>query len=342
MKKTRADPHVYPHTYAGHFQSGRYPRVAAASHFTDSGTEFAHEMLVKIILSIFSLGLFSLYWIGHSIYCVLTVDSKMQEKALSVDDLIMKLRQSNNREIEFTFEQEHFFLSDSGQDMVLKNAGGSFTYRFKNRNLKDLRGRIPAPEDITELPSTNVVELLPNKPASVTPANPRTANVTSQFQDLYNRLNKEAKGVFKYLFKPLKVGLLNRGTPFVVGDGDGSTGRMLAAAIATKNITITNKGLTLLAKLLNQEAKTITKLNAPLSVNTQPDDFYLQQFQLQNKHRLAELVGELTFQKSDTPLIFIGDNAFDRFSTDLDIDRAIRERLHACGVKFITGILSAG
>lgn len=53
--------------------------------------------------------------------------------------------------------------------------------------------------------------------------------------------------------------------------------------------------------------------------------------------KMETLAKGLTYQKGHSQFLSIGDGAHDRFSTNKDVDREIREKLHSLGAIFITG-----
>lgn len=139
--------------------------------------------------------------------------------------------------------------------------------------------------------------------------------------------DKATETFFGPLLQIAEVGQIDATSPLAMGDGDGSTARMVVMGLQAGKMNIDQAGLDMLATLLHDEAvceRTFVGLKA---------------FQEKKERQalIATLAEHLSYQESEIPLIFIGDMAHDRWSCNKDIDRKIREDLHKNGAIFIRG-----
>lgn len=143
-------------------------------------------------------------------------------------------------------------------------------------------------------------------------------------------VNKMAQQFFEPLFylKPAPNTHVKATSPIVSGDTDGSTTRMILLGIQAGMISITKKGCQYLA---------VTMCSEVLTVNSYTKEVVNYQKNQETRQIFAKLMNELSFHYGNTPLIFLGDTAHDRFSCNKDIDRVVREWLKASGAIFILG-----
>lgn len=132
------------------------------------------------------------------------------------------------------------------------------------------------------------------------------------------------------------IGKKTLNAPIVSGDLDGSSTRTLLLGIQAGIISLTPTGCSIIAKLMELEAVTINRIHSG-KVN-QFDEFKA----FQTNSSMCDLFNQLrneitTFKQSKIPLIFLGDAAHDRLSSNKDSDREIREWLKASGAVYILG-----
>ncbi|AKM33325.1 hypothetical protein AB870_24330 (plasmid) [Pandoraea faecigallinarum] len=151
-------------------------------------------------------------------------------------------------------------------------------------------------------------------------------------------LTEKARQYFSALLTPCEVDSLGnplaagertgRGPKTVaLGDGDGSDFRVLLAAILSGHVSLPAEEQAVLAKCLQAEA----------DCRRTPDGLIAFQKNGDLHAALDRLAHQAVYRDGLDTLIFIGDVCHDRFSTNRDASRVIREALHARGAVFLLG-----
>ena len=307
-------PDVSIHTLVRSIEGNDDLKVAAATYFPTDLQHLAKKMLSYAFPIMASGGLFGLYLIGKSVYNLVNVEEKMIVKGKSVNGLIMALRQKaeNAHAIEFHFNGALYTLTEHQGNLILRDANNNIVHAFQNLTLTMLYERIPNIGQIKE--SIQLCDSLSDK------------------------LSQGAQQTFKCFLNPILIGTPDCNPPYVLGDHDGSTARMVLAAMRAGYITMDEQGLGMLAQVMELEAEVLAAENLALAKQNkvQADDLF-KAFQQNEAARLTDLLDHMTFHAGYTLLISIGDGRNDRLSTDKDLDDQIRERLFDVGAKFIAG-----
>lgn len=261
---------------------------------------------------------------------------------------------SDTKKIEFTFDGYHYVLftdESRHEDLILKDNFGR-EIRLKNTSLEKCQSRAILLNLFNQLNSTAQTTFLPlfdieeiaqveaDSPIVSGDADGSTARsivlgiqagITvpdAQGITLFvNVLNAEAK-------------MLSYANALLSGNYDNRTANKIWAVVQDSVATLTKLGVelpavvrTVMRESGNDGVKKLEKI-LPWAKFLIIASFQTDQ-QVQND--MEKLVGHLTFTKGHTPLIFIGDGAHDRFSTNKDVDRKIREEMKKQGAIYIAG-----
>ncbi len=164
-----------------------------------------------------------------------------------------------------------------------------------------------------------------------------------QLAELSRHIDEPSARYFRRLLNPPQVNIASLSQPanseaagaaapavavsqktVVVGDGDGSIGRIMLAAIRNGQIKLDREGFKQLGEILVAEHRSQNSLG-----KFQADQTIAS--------KIEDVIGRATFSQGDNKLIFIGDILHDRFSNNKVAMKSLIETLHGQGVVFIKG-----
>jgi hypothetical protein len=216
---------------------------------------------------------------------------------------------------------------------------GTLSFVKMVEGLTNKQDLVPEHADLEEGGRLNLEGILWKEPTHVDSV---TGPTREFFNALQDKLSDEAKayygdgGLLGQALLASNMKLSSDSKPmFVLGDDDGDMTRQLLAAIATGHCVLPKEAIDDLAGMLDTMAKAAT-LNPSDWAKIQKDEREKPDKPTMQE-RLTQLLGQAQFQKSEIPLVFIGDCFFDRLLVAPRETAQLMKKLHDAGVTFIRG-----